>query len=82
MAPDKKHLHHRLLEIGHSQRRAVLVMYLWTGLVAGGVVVVSLFSGWWSALGIVAMAVSALLLTFGLPGHAGIIKSESTAQHS
>jgi UDP-GlcNAc:undecaprenyl-phosphate GlcNAc-1-phosphate transferase len=82
MAPDKKHLHHRLLEIGHSQRRAVLVMYLWTGLVAGGVVVVSLFSGWWSALGIALMAVSALLLTFGLPGHAGIIKSESSAQHS
>ena len=23
-APDKQHLHHRLLEIGHSQRRAVL----------------------------------------------------------
>jgi UDP-GlcNAc:undecaprenyl-phosphate/decaprenyl-phosphate GlcNAc-1-phosphate transferase len=80
-SPDKKHLHHRLLEIGHSQRRAVLVMYLWTGLVAFGVVVVSLFSGWWSALGIAAMAVGALLLTFGLPGHAGIIKSESSPQH-
>ncbi len=76
MAPDKKHLHHRLLEIGHSQRRAVLVMYLWTGLVAFGVVVVSLFSGWWSAIGISVMAVSALLLTFGLPGHAGIITPE------
>jgi UDP-GlcNAc:undecaprenyl-phosphate/decaprenyl-phosphate GlcNAc-1-phosphate transferase len=80
-SPDKKHLHHRLLEIGHSQRRAVLVMYLWTGLVAFGVVVVSLFSGWWSALGIAVMAVAALLLTFGLPGHAGIIKSESSPQH-
>ena len=29
--PDKEHLHHRLLEIGHSQRRAVLIMYLWAG---------------------------------------------------
>ncbi len=75
-SPDKKHLHHRLLEIGHSQRRAVLVMYLWAGLVAFGVVVVSLFSGWWSAIGISVMAVSALLLTFGLPGHAGIITPE------
>lgn len=26
-APDKQHLHHRLLEMGHSQRRAVLLMY-------------------------------------------------------
>jgi UDP-GlcNAc:undecaprenyl-phosphate GlcNAc-1-phosphate transferase len=75
-SPDKKHLHHRLLEIGHSQRRAVLVMYLWAGLVAFGVVVVSLFSGLWSTIGIAAMAVTALLLTFGLPGHAGIIKPE------
>ncbi len=78
-APDKKHLHHRLLEIGHSQRRAVLVMYLWAGLVAFGVVVMSLFSGWLSALGIAAMAVTALLLTFGVPGgHGGLIQSEET----
>ena len=28
-APDKQHLHHRLLEIGHSHRRAVLLIYLW-----------------------------------------------------
>lgn len=30
-SPDKMHLHHRLLEIGHSQRRAVLLIYLWAG---------------------------------------------------
>jgi UDP-GlcNAc:undecaprenyl-phosphate/decaprenyl-phosphate GlcNAc-1-phosphate transferase len=74
-SPDKKHLHHRLLEIGHSQRRAVVVMYLWAGLVAFGVVIISLFSGWLSALGVALMAVTAFLLTFGVPGHRGIIKS-------
>ena len=37
-APDKQHLHHRLLEIGHSQRRAVLIMYGWTALIAYGAV--------------------------------------------
>lgn len=31
---DKQHLHHRLLEMGHSQRRAVNLMYGWTALVA------------------------------------------------
>jgi len=34
-APDKSHLHHRLLDLGHSQVRAVLLMYAWTALIAG-----------------------------------------------
>jgi UDP-GlcNAc:undecaprenyl-phosphate GlcNAc-1-phosphate transferase len=33
-APDKQHLHHRLLELGHSHRRAVLLLYFWSALVA------------------------------------------------
>ncbi|MEO6713186.1 MAG: MraY family glycosyltransferase [Mycobacteriales bacterium] len=40
-APDKQHLHHRLLEIGHSHRRAVLILYLWSALAAFGGVAVS-----------------------------------------
>lgn len=42
-AADKMHLHHRLLEIGHSQRRAVLLMYMWAGLLAFGTVSLTLF---------------------------------------
>lgn len=34
--PDKMHLHHRLLQIGHSHRRAVLLIYLWVGIIAFG----------------------------------------------
>ncbi len=33
---DSRHLHHRLLQLGHSHRRAVLIMYLWTSLFALG----------------------------------------------
>ncbi|GAB2474186.1 glycosyltransferase family 4 protein [Jatrophihabitans fulvus] len=33
-APDKQHLHHRLLEMGHSHRRAVLLLYFWSALIA------------------------------------------------
>lgn len=44
-AADKMHLHHRLLEIGHSQRRAVLLIYLWASLLAFGAVSVTLFDG-------------------------------------
>ncbi len=44
-APDKMHLHHRLLEIGHSQTRAVLIMYFWTALLAFGAVAASVSRG-------------------------------------
>jgi UDP-GlcNAc:undecaprenyl-phosphate/decaprenyl-phosphate GlcNAc-1-phosphate transferase len=37
-APDKKHLQHRLLNIGHSHRKSVLLMYLWAALFASTVV--------------------------------------------
>jgi UDP-GlcNAc:undecaprenyl-phosphate/decaprenyl-phosphate GlcNAc-1-phosphate transferase len=33
--PDKEHLHHRLLELGHGHRQAVLIMYAWTAVIAG-----------------------------------------------
>jgi UDP-GlcNAc:undecaprenyl-phosphate GlcNAc-1-phosphate transferase len=32
---DKEHLHHRLLDLGHGHRQAVLIMYVWTALIAG-----------------------------------------------
>ncbi|KIQ15158.1 UDP-phosphate alpha-N-acetylglucosaminyl 1-phosphate transferase [Rhodococcus sp. Leaf7] len=41
-SPDKMHLHHRLLQIGHSHRRVVLLIYLWVGVLAFGAVGASL----------------------------------------
>ena len=32
---DKEHLHHRLMDLGHGHRQAVLVMYIWSALAAG-----------------------------------------------
>ncbi|MDB1087624.1 MraY family glycosyltransferase [Streptomyces sp. ACA25] len=37
-AADRGHLHHRLLEIGHSHSRAVLIMYFWSALIAFGAI--------------------------------------------
>lgn len=37
-APDKKHLHHRLLGLGHTHKRVVLVLYSWVAVVAFGAV--------------------------------------------
>ncbi|HEX2809286.1 MAG TPA: MraY family glycosyltransferase, partial [Kineosporiaceae bacterium] len=34
--PDKSHLHHRLLRLGHSHARAVLILYAWTATLAFG----------------------------------------------
>ena len=44
-SPDKMHLHHRLLSIGHSHRRAVLVMYFWAALLSFGAVTLSITGG-------------------------------------
>ncbi|MDT4918767.1 MAG: UDP-GlcNAc:undecaprenyl-phosphate/decaprenyl-phosphate GlcNAc-phosphate transferase [Pseudonocardiales bacterium] len=56
-APDKQHLHHRLLELGHSHRRAVLLLYFWSAVVAFSGVGLSFKGGhWyviWSLIGLV-----------------------------
>ncbi|MCW2759843.1 MAG: undecaprenyl/decaprenyl-phosphate alpha-N-acetylglucosaminyl 1-phosphate transferase [Marmoricola sp.] len=65
--PDKEHLHHRLLEIGHSQRRAVLIMWLWAGLIAFGGVLVSLYSGTLTWVLLAAGTLTTVVLTFLVP---------------
>ena len=66
-APDKQHLHHRLLEIGHSHRRAVLIMWLWAGTIAFATVLASLYTGPQVWVAVAGMAVVAIVLTFVLP---------------
>ena len=33
--PDKDHIHHRLLRLGHGHRRSVLILWAWTALLSG-----------------------------------------------
>ena len=66
-SPDKQHLHHRLLEIGHSQRRAVIIMWLWAGLIGFGTVLTSLYRETWTWWGLGAMAFVTIGLTFVVP---------------
>ncbi|MET7451021.1 MraY family glycosyltransferase [Streptomyces sp. NPDC005574] len=62
-AADRGHLHHRLLEIGHSHSRAVLIMYFWSALIAFGALAYSVNSGaMWSVLGVAALSAIGLLL--------------------
>ncbi|MFL6136944.1 MAG: glycosyltransferase family 4 protein [Frankiaceae bacterium] len=44
-SPDTLHLHHRLLRIGHSHTRAVLIMYFWAALLGSAVVAASITGG-------------------------------------
>ena len=32
---DKGHLHHRLMDLGHGQRRSVMILWTWTALLSG-----------------------------------------------
>jgi UDP-GlcNAc:undecaprenyl-phosphate GlcNAc-1-phosphate transferase len=66
-APDKQHLHHRLLEIGHSHRRAVLIMWLWASLIAFGSVLGSLYSGTVTTLVLAGWVLLTVALTFFVP---------------
>ncbi len=62
-AADRGHLHHRLLEIGHSHSRAVLIMYFWSGLIAFGTVAFSArSSSLWIVLVVVALSAVGLVV--------------------
>jgi UDP-GlcNAc:undecaprenyl-phosphate GlcNAc-1-phosphate transferase len=65
--PDALHLHHRMLAIGHTHRRAVLLLYLWSGIVAMGAVSFAFVTGWVVFVAIGVLVVAALALTLGLP---------------
>jgi UDP-GlcNAc:undecaprenyl-phosphate GlcNAc-1-phosphate transferase len=64
---DKKHLHHRLLDIGHSHRTSVLIMYLWATLFAGTVVLLSIIRTKLPVLGVVTLAGFLVLLWLTMP---------------
>ncbi|MEU9735026.1 MraY family glycosyltransferase [Streptomyces sp. NPDC048002] len=62
-AADRGHLHHRLLEIGHSHSRAVLIMYFWSALIAFGALAYSVNSAsMWIVLGVVILSALGLVL--------------------
>jgi len=65
--PDKQHLHHRLLERGHSHARAVLLMYGWSASIGFGAVAVSLVQGVWVTLVVLAALVVLTAATILLP---------------
>jgi len=60
---DRKHLHHRLLDMGHSHLHAVLIFYAWTLVVAVGALLYMFIPAVWATLIIVVGLVACTLVT-------------------
>jgi len=61
---DKQHLHHRMLDLGHPHRVAVALLWLWSAVIAYGVVLIGLTDAWWAYAALVAGLAVAALGTF------------------
>lgn len=46
MHPDRMHLHHRMLRIGHSVQGAVLILWGWAALISFGSILLLFFNAW------------------------------------
>lgn len=57
-AADRQHIHHRLLALGHTHRRTVLVLYVWVSAIAFGAVSFSVIPSRYAA----ALLLSAVVL--------------------
>jgi UDP-GlcNAc:undecaprenyl-phosphate GlcNAc-1-phosphate transferase len=81
LAADREHLHHRLLNIGHTQRQSVIIMYLWAIVFAGLVVALSVLRTSVVWIAIVTVAAILVLLPATMPRlRPGYAKRERQAQ--
>ncbi|WP_064485463.1 undecaprenyl/decaprenyl-phosphate alpha-N-acetylglucosaminyl 1-phosphate transferase [Pseudonocardia sp. HH130629-09] len=77
-SPDKMHLHHRLLQVGHSHRRAVLLVYLWVAVIAFGAVALALVPRTGLVLAATGIALAVAFVASAVP-HRSRMRSASAA---
>lgn len=65
--PDAQHLHHRMLQIGHGHRRAVLLLWLWAAVASFGCVSFVFLNPVLAALLVLAAVAGTTFLTIWLP---------------
>ncbi|KFJ08344.1 MraY family glycosyltransferase [Bifidobacterium tsurumiense] len=63
MHPDRMHLHHRMLRIGHSVQGAVLILWGWAALIAFGSLMVLFFKVQHVIIGMVCAAIVLAVIT-------------------
>lgn len=74
---DKEHLHHRLMGLGHGHRRSVVILWLWTGLLAV-FVLIPVYTGEGDVWVPVAVLLAGLVLyTFFHPGARAASRADS-----
>lgn len=72
-SPDRKHLHHRMLDMGHSDRDAVLVFLSWTAVISIGVLLMYIGTtqgwtgGYWGGVGYLLLGAAACVAVTLLP---------------
>ncbi len=64
---DRKHLHHRLLDMGHSHLHAVLILYGWTASVSVGMLLFFVVKPYWIAAVLLALALIACTVVTLMP---------------
>ncbi|MBK5248844.1 MAG: undecaprenyl/decaprenyl-phosphate alpha-N-acetylglucosaminyl 1-phosphate transferase [Actinomycetales bacterium] len=78
---DRKHLHHRLLDHGHSHRRAVVIMYVWTFVFAFSAAALAVFPTAWVVVGAaVGAAVASVITVVPLPVRTSGVTGGKTPQ--
>ncbi|HUQ63693.1 MAG TPA: MraY family glycosyltransferase [Acidimicrobiales bacterium] len=65
---DKQHLHHRLMRLGHGPRRSVLILWVWTAMLSGIVLVPTYTNKGNAVVPFLVAALGVLLYTFFHPG--------------
>lgn len=65
MTADKMHIHHRLLALGHTHRRTVLVLYSWFVVLSFGAVSYTIFPPLWATVLCLVGLSGSLWVTFG-----------------
>ena len=76
--PDKDHLHHRLLRLGHGQRRTVVILWAWTA-VLSGFVLYPLFGHQGNA--VIPFGIIIMLLVLYTWFHPGLRKYAGAGRH-
>ena len=66
-SPDKKHLHHRLLQLGHGQAQAVGLLWFWAAVLAFGTLAIGLTGQLWVAVVVGALVVVGVGATLAVP---------------
>jgi UDP-GlcNAc:undecaprenyl-phosphate GlcNAc-1-phosphate transferase len=83
-SPDRKHLHHRMLDMGHSDRAAVLVFYAWTAIIGIAVLLMYIatkqgwFGQYWIGVGYGLVGAAACLVVTLTPNR----KRPSVVEHT